>query len=682
MKKSIPYIFLIIITIIIYYPGLQGDFIDFDDLVYVKNNYLIHNQTFDTVTEIFSRPFLGTYWPLTLLSYQLDSIFFGNNPFGYHALNLCLHILNGVLLIYLLKIFKLENKIILFVSTLFFIHPLNVESVTWISERKNLLTAFFAFLYVISFYKFLYCNKRKFYVPSLIFFILSLLSKSSAETYPFLWLLIESIRGRKLPKKTIAFFVPFLLLSVLSCISIIYFHSYSGGMRTDIGISLIPRMMVSLLLVWLYVYSVFNPFSLSPFYENISLDSTSFMFLFGGMVLLSIFIIWVLYRFSKKGKILMPISVGLLFFVGSLLPVLNIIPISVQRADRYIYASGIGLYVALAILILRSTAIKRLSTIIKIVLAITIIIVLSGITYGRQFIWSNSSSYWKEISDKTYPSLFGKLVRSKYLKNNERYVEALHEIESIIKDTNLYVDANIEKKNLLYEMGRYEECINWSLQLKNNRNITYLEYQYLMYTLGASYFHLLDFNKAESAFFELEKELKVLTPEIKKGIKTYRILMEIFGGKSGISKLEQLVEKNPSTSLMGQFYIKKFLSLKPYELPLITSLIRDLNMPKKINMTIEKKKYFASLLSSFRFYTVIAFLLEDINDKDILLLKGKCLLFSGKIEEALLILNKLRVEKPKSTELLLLLMKGNLRKGNLAEVQKYIDKIKGPARYN
>ena len=136
---------VIALTFVSFIPCLRNDFVHFDDPQYVLDNPLVKAVSFDNLKKIFSSSTWGNYQPLVTLSFAVEYHFFRLNPFFYHLDNLLLHLINTVLIFYLVYLLTENSNIAFFTTVLFAIHPMQVESVAWISERKNLLYAFFYF---------------------------------------------------------------------------------------------------------------------------------------------------------------------------------------------------------------------------------------------------------------------------------------------------------------------------------------------------------------------------------------------------------------------------------------------------------------------------------------------------------------------------------------------------------
>lgn len=185
LRIIIPVFLILVIVIVSFYPCLQNKFTNWDDDLYVTDNKTIQSAGPAKLKNIFTTLFIAHYQPVTVLSYALEYHFFKLDPFYYHLTNLILHLLNCLLVFWL--IYLLSNSLLVAALTAVFfgIHPLQAESVAWISERKNLLYAFFYLGAMISYIYYLSrAKKLKYYIFCLSLFILSLLSKSAAVTLP------------------------------------------------------------------------------------------------------------------------------------------------------------------------------------------------------------------------------------------------------------------------------------------------------------------------------------------------------------------------------------------------------------------------------------------------------------------------------------------------------------------
>ena len=253
---------ILILTIIIYRPVFFNDFV-WDDGPYVQNN--LNVQSFDLKNILFNFE-MGNYHPLTMLAFATEYYFFGLNETGYHAVNLFIHLLNIVLVFYVVFLLNGNPTIAILVSLLFGIHPLHVESVAWISELKDLLYTFFFLGSYVFYLKFIQFSKNKFYILSLILFLASTLSKAMAVCLPVVFILTDYFKGRKINSKTLLEKLPFILISLSIGILAIFAQKSSGSIQDITYYSFFERVIFAGYSFISYLIKSILPVDLSAYY--------------------------------------------------------------------------------------------------------------------------------------------------------------------------------------------------------------------------------------------------------------------------------------------------------------------------------------------------------------------------------------------------------------------------------
>ena len=383
--KLITSVVLILITVFAaFLPSLKCGFINWDDYKYIVDNTAITSLSLTSLKTIFTSFFVVHYQPLTILSYSFDYQYYKLNPFGYHLTNLILHIFNCLLVFYF--IFLLSKNIgASLITTIFFgIHPLRVESVVWISERKDVLYAFFYLSSMISYIYYLTKNnKLKYYFFSLFLFLCSLLSKSMAVTLPFVLLLLDYYLKRKPEKISFLNKVPYFCLSfIFSSIAIL--GSYlDNALRSESHYNFFSMLSVACYDIVFYITKLLFPLRLSCLYPYYSSEfNLVYLYSIIAVILLCVGLILSI-RYTKK------ILFGGLFFVITLLPALYV---ELIVADRYSYISSIGIFFILASFLCWFYDKRRKLLVLLFVVVITTI--LSVITYNRSKVWHDGISLW------------------------------------------------------------------------------------------------------------------------------------------------------------------------------------------------------------------------------------------------------------------------------------------------
>lgn len=337
-----PKLFLLYLGLagLIYGNGLGSDFV-FDDQFYVVENHLIKSLSFHALWEMFSSFYIWDYLPLTIFSLSLDYWLYGLNPFGFHLTNLILHCCNCLLLYHLILRIAGREKQALLVSLIFLVHPIQVESVEWIFERKNLLSfLFFGF-------SFLTYLKRGASAVSLLLFLLACLSKTSVVVLPLLLILYDiSFTGK--PTKEILFQkIPYFLIALGIVALALLSHSQGGTLREHPEGNPFFTFLSMLAVFKEYLIKIFFPFNLNVWYP----DQIYRSFL-SPQVLLSVCVI-AAYAFSIRWAYLKNRTAffGLVWFPVSLLPVSHIVPFPQMMADRFLYIPAVGIILAASTLI-------------------------------------------------------------------------------------------------------------------------------------------------------------------------------------------------------------------------------------------------------------------------------------------------------------------------------------------
>ncbi len=337
-KTNATYLLIIILFTAVCYSGaLSFQFTNWDDIALVVENRTIQHLDGAMLKRVFTQTTGPDYLPLKEISYAVDYAIWRENPFGYHLTNLLLYIIFIVAVFYFSKRITGEANTAFLGVFLFALHPSHAEIVCWISARKDLLSGIFIFTALIFFLKaFDEGNKRRFarfYCISLLASLFALLSKPVSVVIPLylVFLLIYSHPASSEKAKQYMAVIPFFILSFLITITTIVIGVGKGTVKEwDIGKSLKALLEFPSLLLW-YVKKLFLPFNLSPLYEERMLSDE----ISAKSIIVFIVFVLALFLILKKGGKLSGFFT--LWFVASILPVSGIIPISISKADRYLF---------------------------------------------------------------------------------------------------------------------------------------------------------------------------------------------------------------------------------------------------------------------------------------------------------------------------------------------------------
>lgn len=333
----------------IYLQTFEHDFIILDDSPYIYNNHSIAaGFSVKSIQWAFTAFYQSNWHPLTWISHLIDISVFGFNPSYHHLHNVLLHSLNSFLMFLILYRITGASGKSLFVAALFAVHPLRVESVAWVSERKDVLSAFLGFISLYSYI--VYCqNKLKnklIYIVTLFMYVFSLMAKPTLVTLPCLLLLLDWWplgRWKKTESRILILEkLPFVFFSILSSIITLIAQQQGGSVVSLQNISLFKRLgNVAVSYIW-YLKKLFVPVDLVFFYPFPRDLHTASIVASTAILLVITFVFW-----KNRGKN-PELSFGWAWFLLSLLPMIGIVQVGDQAfADRYSYIPTIGLLVAL-----------------------------------------------------------------------------------------------------------------------------------------------------------------------------------------------------------------------------------------------------------------------------------------------------------------------------------------------
>ncbi len=480
IKRSntlLPWVCVAIIALITYFvfsPSLQNDFTNWDDEFYVTASPMVISDHIQ-LDKILVTPVASNYHPLTILSLALNYQSSKLDPFNYHLENVIFHVLNTILVFFFIFLLTRRNLLMAAIVSLFFgIHPMHVESVSWISERKDVLYVFFFLAGIITYLRYSESKKISWYIFTLLLFVFSCLSKAMAVVFPVILLLIDYLKNAKWTKQLVLEKIPFLLLSLL--IGIIAIKAQVGtAIDSMTTFSFFQRLLFVSYGAVMYIVMLFLPVKLSAFYPNPFANAggnISPMFYISPFILLLI-IGAVIYFFRKKQK---KIVFGLLFYFVSVALVLQFIKVGMAiMADRYSYLSYIGLLFVVAYVVNKAWQNKNnLWPLFKYPFTIFVIIgavIFSYKAYSRTQVWKNSETLWTDVIDN-YPNAFiAYKSLGDYYYDNHEIEKALNDYNKAIELDSNYVGGYSNRAQLYFNTGKTDLALadcNKAIALNSN----------------------------------------------------------------------------------------------------------------------------------------------------------------------------------------------------------------------
>lgn len=397
---------IVIISGICFSPALKHELTNWDDPVYVTENPLIRSLDADSVKTLFnpSASVSLNYHPVTMLTLAMNYSSSGLDAKGYILTNIVIHILGSLLVFIFIRMLTRGRVWIAgIVALLFAVHPMHVESVVWVSERKDVLYVFFFMAGLISYLKYLDTKKLLYIVAALLLFVLSCLSKAMAVVFPLILLLLDYYLARKITLKAILEKAPFFIISLLIGIHAAKIQA-TGAISGLDTFSLWERIVFASYGFVNYIAKLFAPVNLSAFYPyEYNKETGELLGYYNIMPLLALVVPALLIICYKKNRELFKVVLfGIGFYFIAVALVLQFISVgNAVMADRYTYLSYIGLFFILGWLADKHLIEKR-KTVPAIVLVAASTIILAALCRERVKVWESSGTLWTDVIEK-YP---------------------------------------------------------------------------------------------------------------------------------------------------------------------------------------------------------------------------------------------------------------------------------------
>lgn len=392
------------IAVFAMWPAAHNGFV-WDDGGYVRNYPPAQDLSAAGVRKIFSEPHNGLYKPLTFLSFAINHRFGGLEPKSYHITNILLHACNAGLVFWLILLLVRDKWAAFLCAVLFGVHPMHVESVAWVTERKDMLYSLFFLLASIFYIKRVYGGSKWYYAASLACFGLSLLAKPMGITLPLLLFVYDYLLGLEFNRKAVVEKLSYICISTAFTAFTFYLLKNSGQIQTSF--SLLDRILFVFYGLKFYIGKLLWPANLAALYPYPTQSGTALpaqYWLSPVTVLCGFGLLWHYFRHNRV------VMGGLAFYGVSLLPVLQFFPSGVAVvADRYSYMASLGLFAPLSVYAARGIAAlyatrKIAAKTIMAALA-ALVLILAFASRQRCEVWHGDSTLFLDAARK-YPSAF------------------------------------------------------------------------------------------------------------------------------------------------------------------------------------------------------------------------------------------------------------------------------------
>lgn len=461
------------LTVFIYYNSLNNQFLnDWDDGIYITNNPDLKTEgLIPAVKKAFTSYSNGHYHPLTTLTYVLEHKYFGLDPKPYHTNNLILHILNSVVVFAFVRLLLQQTLVAFITALLFAVHPMHVESVAWISDRKDLLCTLFFVGAMCTYLQYHKHHGRSMYIYTWLLFLLALFSKSMAITLPILFFVIDYFIGRKFTLKTVYEKLPFLVLSLIfGYLSIL--SQKSNDALGDIGaIGLFDRLLFSSYALLMYIVKLFSFGSLSAFYNYPISVNGKYPIEFYLAPVIVIALLVMLYK-AKWNKKIMWFGFGFFFITVAL--VLQIVPAgNVIMADRYTYLPYIGFFIIIGVLVNSLVNNPQIgSGLVKVAGGTALCgyaLVCCYYTFNRSAVWHDSMTFWSDTIKKNPEAALPYSNRGALLLDRKQFENAITDLNRAIDIRPHYVTPHFNRGLAYLNLRKFREAADdFTFVLKNN----------------------------------------------------------------------------------------------------------------------------------------------------------------------------------------------------------------------
>lgn len=438
---------ILLLTLLAHLHGLTGQFLLWDDDSHVTQNPAIRALTFDNLRAMFTEPLAKLYVPVTWLSFAVDYRLWGRNPVGYHLTNLVLHLAGTTLVFFFVR--RLTNgrtPVALLTAALFGVHPLRVESVAWVTERKDVLFTVFYLASLMAYGRWAETNRRRWYWWCFGLFVAAALSKATAVTLPVMLVVLDALIYRR---RAWAEKLPFLAVSLIVGLATAVAQA-SGAGETLAGLETIPVWARAGLIgycAFFYVAKFFWPAHLSAIYPTF--DEIGWTpWTATGWLLLWVAVTVGLATQRRRWPV---VWFGWLFYLVALLPTIGLTPVGIHVvADRYAYLALLGIMLAVSVVVV---PLARGSV------WVVLVGVLALLTMQRTAVWADTGALFESVLVENPDSLPAHINLCVWYSRQGRPEEAIAHGRAVVALAPQNPRSYRVLGRALAAAGRYREAI-------------------------------------------------------------------------------------------------------------------------------------------------------------------------------------------------------------------------------
>ncbi|HET6454703.1 MAG TPA: tetratricopeptide repeat protein [Armatimonadota bacterium] len=473
---------LILLTLIVYLPAIHCGYVWDDDAYVTANPLLTDANGLKRIWFSFDSP--SQYFPLVYTTFRIEHAFWGFDPLGYHLVNVLIHIINALLVWLVLS--KLGIRGAWLAGAIFALHPVNVESVAWITERKNTLSTLFYLLTIIAWLRYEENSNHWYYKLAFGTFALSLFAKTTACMLPFTLLILMWLKGLRINRQRIGDIAPFFIMAgIMGTLTVWWERHHQGTYGEEFSFSAVERMLIAGRAIWFYLGKLVWPTKLSFSYAKWGInaaDPRQYVWV-AALIILAI-AIW---RYRKIGKGLMAAPI---FFVITLIPMLGFFSLYTFRysfvADHYQYVACLGPIALFSWIIFRKWRWAAADYAIRFALPVLILGTLGVLTWQQTHIYMDEETIWTDTLAKNPDSVLAHDNLGTILGGRGQYEESIEHYKAALRispDFETYQNIGVN----LSSLGNYDaaiEYLNKALELCPNSPAPHFNLAVALYRKG------------------------------------------------------------------------------------------------------------------------------------------------------------------------------------------------------
>lgn len=460
---------LLLVSFVIYAPSIQYDFVNWDDFQNVKENVNVKDLSWRGIQEIFTSTVMANYNPLPILSFAIEHHFFGMNPAVFHLNNILLHLVSVFLVFLICLRLGFSHTVAFLTAGLFALHPMRVESVVWITERKDVLYAAFFFGSMLSYLHYRRVESRKWllYGLSLVLFAFALFSKIQAVSLPLALLALDYLEKRAWSWSVLLEKIPYFIGSLAIGLLGIYFLSEAESLDTGQTFTFVDRLFIGGFSYLVYLYKLVFPYPMSPLYPYPATLDWSF---YAGTAL-SLALAAFLFVLRNKSDWHMLVS-GFLFFTVNVVFMLQIVGAGQGFiADRFTYVPYFGLFLSASYYLHQWLQPKASSTFRFYAVGGLILFIYAIWNFSHHSIWKDGETMWTHVLEHYPKSYTAWSNRGQWRRENDNLQGALQDYSRSLQLSPDQGEIYNGRGKLYFDMGKTQLALkdfNRGVQLEKN----------------------------------------------------------------------------------------------------------------------------------------------------------------------------------------------------------------------